>query len=106
MGIIESYKVQLRDKLHMKDLLNLHQIASNSSSSIYLYRNHMIADAENLPKLLSFFLTIKNDEIFTLLNDVPPEENPAKIMDFLDHESLNVLLKVDYQASDNESIVI
>ncbi|WP_067730096.1 hypothetical protein [Oceanobacillus damuensis] len=107
MDIIESYKVQLNSKLPMKDVLQLHQIASSSSSNIYLYRNHMIADAENLPKLLSFFLTTDNKETFTLIKDGITEESDSNtIKEFLENSSIKVNFKIEYETSDQESIVI
>ncbi|WP_087973102.1 hypothetical protein [Oceanobacillus rekensis] len=107
MDIIESYKIQLQDKLHTEEILDLHQIASHSNSNIYLYRKHMIADAENLPKLLSFFLTTEADETFTLINDGEMDKkNQKNLINFLKQKPINILLKDNYDASKNESIVI
>lgn len=107
MEKIESYKIKLQDKLHTKEILSLHQIASDSNSNIYLYRNQMIADAENLPKLLSFFLTTETDEPFTLINDGEmDDENQNNLTDFLKQKPVSVLLKDYYDATENEAIVI
>ncbi|MFC4024273.1 hypothetical protein ACFOUV_10760 [Oceanobacillus longus] len=105
MDIIESYKIQLNDTLHMKEIMDLHQLASDCKANIYLYRKHMIADAENLPKLLSFFLTTKREETFTIINDRDPEEQ-NNLTNFLQQKPVHVLLKVDYNTSQNESFVI
>ncbi|WP_010649623.1 HPr family phosphocarrier protein [Oceanobacillus massiliensis] len=107
MDKIGSYKIKLNDNMHMKEVLKLHQIASNCSSNIYLYREQMIADTKNLPKLLSFFLTTSADQTFSMIIDGENAEKDHKeITSFLERDTINVLYEADYHINEDESIVI
>lgn len=77
MDKLKYYKIKLNHDFHMKEILRLHQAALKCKSKIYLSQSDMIADAKDLPKLLSFFLA-SNEETFTMINKgatAPEEQN-------------------------------
>ncbi|WML49684.1 HPr family phosphocarrier protein [Neobacillus sp. PS3-34] len=59
MKEIISTNVIVRNKFNMKKMLEIFQASKQFNGSTFLYCNHKAVDASNLPKLVSFLLTVK-----------------------------------------------
>ncbi|GAB3793081.1 hypothetical protein [Virgibacillus kimchii] len=69
MQEISSYKIKLNRKLETEDVVKIHSLARKSDFTIYVYRENSIADANNLSKLLSFFLFAPKNHAFVMIID-------------------------------------
>lgn len=67
MHEITSYKIQLEQQLQTKDIMKIHQFSIQKDVNIYLYRKESMAEAKNLPKLLSFFFIGSHHEILLII---------------------------------------
>lgn len=67
MQEIASYKIELNRQLKTKNLLEIHQFSILNDIKIYLYHEDAVADAHNLPELLSFFLINPHEEVLLIL---------------------------------------
>ncbi|WP_164217910.1 hypothetical protein [Virgibacillus sp. YIM 98842] len=84
MEEISSYKIKLNRKLETKDIIKIHELALKSNFSIYVYRESSIADAENLPKLLSFFFfASKNHSLVMIIDGQHAEKGYHQIKSLL-----------------------
>jgi len=73
MQEIASYQIEINKALDTKELLNIYQLATQMETHIYLYNKQSMADAHNLPELLSFFFVNPHEEVLLII-----EGNHAK----------------------------
>ncbi|PAV28799.1 hypothetical protein CIL05_14320 [Virgibacillus profundi] len=107
MEEISSYEIHLKEELQTKDVMEIHQFSLKGENNIYLYRENVIADARNLPKLLSFFfITPKSNSIVMIIDGVNTKESYEDIISILDDQAKNTVLRVNHQLQSNESIVV
>lgn len=103
MEEITSYKIRLKRNLDTKDVVKIHELARNSNFTIYVYRENSIADAENLPKLLSFFFfSTKNHSIVMIIDGQHAEQGFHKVKSVLQNtikEEWRVTHKIQHDIS-------
>lgn len=68
MNKIQSASITIKQKLSMKKILDIYQAAKKYEGSIYLYSKEKIANVTNMPKLVSFLLTIKTDSSIKVIS--------------------------------------
>jgi len=73
MQEIASYQIEINTALETKDLLDIYQFATQKEIQIYLYHEQSMANAHNLPELLSFFFVNPHEEVLLII-----EGNHAK----------------------------
>ncbi|RHW34180.1 HPr family phosphocarrier protein [Neobacillus notoginsengisoli] len=78
MKEIMSANVIILNKFHMKRMLDIFQAAKQFNGSTYLYCKNRTVDAANLPKLVSFLLTV---ETGTALKIIAEGENVQRHLD-------------------------
>jgi hypothetical protein len=106
MEEISSYKIRLNRKLETEDIVNIHQLAQNSNFSIYVYRENSIADAENLPKLLSFFFfSSKNHSLVMIIDGQYAECGYHKVKSLLQN-SIKGEWRVTHKIQNDISIAV
>ncbi|MFC4556921.1 HPr family phosphocarrier protein [Virgibacillus kekensis] len=107
MTEISSYKIQLTQTLSTHDIVELHQFASLSDCTFYLYRENAIADAANLPKLLSFFfLTPETDQIVIIVDGPNAEEAYNELEQLLENQVKKAEQRTFHKVQDGASVVI
>jgi len=81
---ISSYYIHLKEqRLSMEEIMNIYRFVNRSTYDVYLYQDDLIADACNLPKLLSFFLYYrKNERILMIIDGENVEYAYQKIMKY------------------------
>lgn len=67
MREISSYKIKLNGKLRTEDIMKIYQYSLKKDMNIYLYHKESMANARNLPNLLSFFFVCNHDEILLII---------------------------------------
>ncbi|MCJ0931392.1 hypothetical protein [Virgibacillus halodenitrificans] len=106
MNEISSYQIYLNNKIPTKDIIRIHQLAVESSYNIYLYRDSAIADARNLPKLISFFFLSSKKKNIKLIIDGEDAKNCYKeIKQILDNH-IEAQLRAEHKVYNNQSIVV
>lgn len=86
--------------------MKIHKLARFSDFTMYVYREHSIADAENLPKLLSFFLFASKNQSFVMIIDGQhAEETYLKVKSLL-RNSINGEWKVTHKIRNDISIAV
>ncbi|ALC91974.1 hypothetical protein AM500_20885 [Bacillus sp. FJAT-18017] len=78
MKEIMSANVIILNKFNMKKMLDIYQTAKQFKGSTYLYCRHRAVDAENLPKLVSFLLTLESGSAVKIIAE---GENVSKHLD-------------------------
>ncbi|CAH0344314.1 HPr family phosphocarrier protein [Bacillus sp. CECT 9360] len=58
---IISSDLKIKNKLTMRQIMDLHQEMKNYEGNIYLLCKHKVVDAISLSKLVSFMLTVDED---------------------------------------------
>ncbi|AVQ98874.1 hypothetical protein ACTWPF_11810 [Oceanobacillus sp. M65] len=91
MSELSSYKIQLNQNIHTQDIVKIHHYAVKNDVNMYLYRDHLIADTKNLPKLLSFFLLCRKNQSLVLIID----GQDAKEVYYMISQLLNKSIKVE-----------
>jgi|SRR5690625_3663322 hypothetical protein len=106
MEEISSYKIKLTRKLETEDIINIHDLALKSDFTIYVYRENTIADAANLPKLLSFFLfSSKNHSLIMIIDGQYAERGYPKVKSLLQN-SIKGEWKVTHKIQNDISIAV
>ena|SRR5690625_2609920 len=106
MEEISSYKIKLNRKLETGDLVKIHELALKSNFTIYVYRENSIADAENLPKLLSFFLfAAKNQSLVMIIDGQHAEKGYHKVKSLLQN-TIKGEWRVTHKIQNDTSIAI
>lgn len=84
MEEISSYKIKLTKKLETEDIINIHELALKANFTIYVYREDTIADATNLPNLISFFtFSAKNRSLVMIIDGHSAEKGYHKVKSLL-----------------------
>ncbi|MEC5425132.1 hypothetical protein QGM71_16725 [Virgibacillus sp. C22-A2] len=106
MEEISSYKIQLNEKLQTKDVIKIYNYASKSDYNIYLYRENVIADAENLPKLLSFFfVTPLNNSLVMIVDGKNTHDGYEEVKSILD-KTIQGEFRVSHKMHTGKSVVV
>lgn len=108
MKEITSYQIDLLNELDTKDITDLYHYVSSSNYDVYLYQKGHIADAENFPKMISFFLLTKKQEpLVVIIDGEKPEEAFQYIKLLLNqHVKRTVVRKRHLSTDDTSSVVI
>ncbi|WP_181349031.1 hypothetical protein [Thalassobacillus sp. CUG 92003] len=56
MNQLASYHIHLNQSFTTNEVMSIHNMIQHFNIDMYLHQEDLIADAKNLPKLLSFFL--------------------------------------------------
>ena len=74
MQEIASHTIKIKRKLLTKDLLEIYKFAIHNDINIYLYHQNAMADARDLPKLLSFFMVDTHEEVLLIIEGSQAEK--------------------------------
>ncbi|WLV25615.1 hypothetical protein QR721_05250 [Aciduricibacillus chroicocephali] len=80
MQEIASHTIKIQKKLMTKDLLEIHTFAIHRDINIFLYHQEAMADARDLPKLLSFFMIDPHDEVLLIIEGNHAEQVYPKLI--------------------------
>lgn len=83
MKEISSTSILLDHSLTLNEILSLHQFSKTYSGTIFLLCEHKFITPNHLPKLVSFLLTRKNQEIRIVAEGLNVEQTLEKIQAFL-----------------------
>ncbi|MFC2950283.1 hypothetical protein [Virgibacillus sediminis] len=107
MPEISSYEIELDRNIGTQDIIALHQYSSKSNLNIYLYRDNMIADAKNLPNLLSFFyVNLKNQPFVMILDGENVEEGYRRIQSLLKEKTIHEEWRATHKLTGDKSVAI
>ncbi|KAB2331011.1 HPr family phosphocarrier protein [Bacillus mesophilum] len=67
MNKIESASVIIKNKLSMKTILDLYQKSKSFNGTAFLYSGNKLTQVKNLPKLVSFLLTVTPGSIVKII---------------------------------------
>lgn len=104
---LTSYQVQFKQRIDMEEVMNIYHFIVDSSYDLYLYQDHLIADASNLPKLLSFFFYYDTDRPFVMIldgKDVTYAYN--KIMSICEEPIENCVVRRFHEANRDQAILV
>lgn len=88
MKEISSTAILLDHSLSLNEMLSLHQFSKTYSGTIFLLCEHKFITPNHLPKLVSFLLTRKNQEIRIVAEGHNVEQTLRKIQSVLKPASL------------------
>lgn len=83
MKEISSASILLDHSLSLNEILSLHQFSKTYSGTVFLLCEHKFITTNHLPKLVSFLLTRKNQEIRIVAEGHNVEQTLEKIHSFL-----------------------
>lgn len=108
MKQLSSYKLQLgQEHLSMEEVMNIYRFVSQSTYDVYLYQDDLIADASNLPKLLSFFLYFRKEEsILMIIDGENVEYAYQKIMKICEEPIEECLIRNSHKAEEDMAILV
>ncbi|MFC3039922.1 hypothetical protein ACFOGI_06620 [Virgibacillus xinjiangensis] len=107
MPEISSYEIELDRNIGTQDIIALHHYCSKSHLNIYLYRDNLIADAGNLPKLLSFFyFNRKNQPFVMILDGENVKEGYREIHSLLKEKTIHEELRANHKMTGDKSVAI
>jgi phosphotransferase system HPr-like phosphotransfer protein len=67
MKEIISTNVLVCTKFKLKNILDIYQASKQFNGSTYLYSQHKAVDSTNLPKLVSFLLTVETQTVLKII---------------------------------------
>ncbi|WP_080847593.1 hypothetical protein [Cytobacillus gottheilii] len=67
MNNIESASVIIKNKMSMKSILDLYQKSKSFKGTAFLYSGDKLTQVKNLPKLVSFLLTVTPGSIVKII---------------------------------------
>lgn len=83
---IESASVIIKNKMSMKTILDLYQTSRSFDGSAYLYSGNKLTQVKNLPKLVSFLLTVTPGSIVKIIVEgTRSEKHLKKIEEICQH---------------------
>lgn len=108
MKQIASYQIQLgKQHITMEEMMNIYRFVSQSSYDVYLYQNDLIADASNLPKLLSFFMySDKESSILMIIDGENVEYAYQKILKICEEPIEECLMRNTHITDENAAIQV
>ncbi|GAB3068438.1 hypothetical protein [Virgibacillus ainsalahensis] len=103
---ISSYKIDLND-ITIEEIIALYQYTFKSNLNVYFYCENVIADAGNLPKLLSFFfITAKRNPIVMIIDGENVQEGYNNIASLLHNQAMHAELRVNHKVTSDKAITI
>ncbi|WP_071459050.1 HPr family phosphocarrier protein [Bacillus massilinigeriensis] len=88
MKEIMSSNVIVQKKFSMKKMLDIHQAAKNINGTTYLYSKQKTVVAKNLPKLVSFLLTVEPQSTLKIIVEgTDAEKKLEKLTTMLTNEA-------------------
>ena len=109
MNELTSYKIHLNQQLTTNEILNIHHYVANNECDVYLHQNHLIADAGNVTKLLSFFLLADTQSPIKMIIDgecVDHHYDQLSVLWEQRIEKCDLQTKYDHSITNNISIVV
>lgn len=107
MKELTSYQLDLSKNLSSKEITSLYEFVSTNKCDLYLYQKGHIADAQNFPKLISFFLLSSIKEpLVVIIDGEKPEEIFQRITNLLNQHVKRSIIRKRHQTTENNSIVI
>ncbi|WP_042223962.1 HPr family phosphocarrier protein [Oceanobacillus manasiensis] len=106
MSELSSYKIQLNQHIHTQDIVKINHYAVKNDVKMYLYRDHLIADAKKLPKILSFFLLCRKDQSLVLIIDGEDAKEVYQTITQLLDKTINTEIRKENIMETDKSILI
>jgi phosphotransferase system HPr-like phosphotransfer protein len=83
---IESTSMIIKNKMSMKKIMDLYQTSKSFDGTAYLYSGNKLTQVKNLPKLVSFLLTVTPGSIVKIIVEgTRSEKHLKKIEEICQH---------------------
>ncbi|KGX91680.1 hypothetical protein N781_03750 [Pontibacillus halophilus JSM 076056 = DSM 19796] len=106
MRQIHSYQIHLSNSITLEHIIQIHQDVAEHASDVYLYQGDQIADAKQLPNLLSFFMVKEAGDLLLIIDGVDVEEIYNKIVDCCNEYISHVQLRYKDEAVHEHASVV